>query len=227
MPTIESVRGAVTGECPICGNLPDNCAIRMTHELLKGFDLSGGLANDPHYPEFYEKFRNQVARAYENHLDRSAGDRNENNRCLQAALFDGEQRSAQALGAHWVREFTIEPTNQFRYFPKKRIDFKTTGVSRETYIELKGNFSFNDLGAAFLEAVLLTQSTERYEGPPVFYLMTLHCGYRQEQYKMAVRQVEALGRIARDLDVDLRYVNLLPFYHNDAEILEFLETIRG
>lgn len=215
---LEEVRARAAECCPRCHRPKQKCILYLTRHESDGFAaLPDELASDPDYAPFYRRFRVALSRIFDEHLAGSANDRDLVTCCLTEALFGPDfqtEDELRAFGAEWERVSGFDDGRRMHY----RIDTP----ARSVFVEIKSSFSSDDLAGAFLESIPRTRPGA------VFYLMNVHTGLAQSDYVSYKRQFQALADASRHRgQIELRHVNLLPFYDNASHILEFLQTIRG
>jgi len=218
---LEEVRARAAECCPRCHRPKQKCILYLTRHESDGFAaLPDELASDTDYAPFYRRFRVALSRIFDEHLAGSANDRDLVTGCLTEALFGPDFQTKdelRAFGVEWRRvsgkDGDFDRDRRFHY----RVDTPT----RSVFVEIKNSFSSDDLGSAFLESIPRTCPEA------VFYLMNVHTGLAQSDYVSYKRQFQSLADASRRSGrIELRHVNLLPFYNNAGHILEFLRTIR-
>jgi hypothetical protein len=221
---LEEVRARAAECCPRCHRPKQSCILYLTRHESDGFAvLPEELASDPDYAPFYRRFRVALSRVFDEHLAGSANDRNLVTRCLTEALFGPDFQTKDelhAFGVEWKRVSGADGNVD----GDRRIHYRIDTPARSVFVEVKNAFSSDDLAGAFLESIPRTRSDA------VFYLMNVHTGLAQSDYVSYKRQFQALADASRRRwrgRIELRHVNLLPFYDNADRILEFLQTIRG
>jgi len=223
---LEDVRARAAECCPRCHRPKQRCILYLTRHESDGFAaLPEELASDPDYAPFYRRFRVALSRVFDEHLAGSANDRDLVTRCLTEALFGPDFQSREelhAFGVEWRRVSGAAGDSD----GDRRSNYRVDTPTRSVFVEIRDSFSFDDLGDAAIESIFHAPSGNGGSNA-VLYLMNVHTGLAQSDYMSYKRQFQAFADTSRHHGhIEMRHVNLLPFYNNSDHILEFLQTIR-